>query len=162
MVRSQRLGFMARLCAVFWLLAAALPNGVLDLNPAKRQACVERASYRAFGALLPGRVAVNEMEWAPYLLAWTEHQALAGPYHRLSPAILAQHRIFASSPAEARAIAAREGVDYLAVCGGAKLTGLDPADADASLWRALVAGAAPDWLEPVEPTGSFKIYRIRR
>lgn len=141
--------------------SAVLQGGVLDLNAAERRPCVTRATYAPLAALAPGRVAVNEMEWAPYLLAWTPLDALAGPYHRLSGAILAQHEIFARPPQEARAIALRARVDYLFVCGSPMLTGLAGEREAQSLFETLRSGAVPDWLEAVPLAASARVYRVR-
>jgi hypothetical protein len=132
-----------------------------ELNSGDRGACTDRAHIGALAALPAGRVAINQIEWSPYILAWTPHSVLAAPYHRLSPAILASHRIFASGAAEARAAAAAGRVDYIAICGSSGVSGVAGPDRAASLWGRLEAGSPPDWLEPVPGTRPYVVYRVR-
>jgi len=146
---------------VLTLASAAGQRELVQLNSAERAACTARANYAALALLPAGRIAVNEIEWAPYLLAWTPHSVLAAPYHRLSPAILASHRVFASPSAVSRKLIADAGVDYIVICGSHGATGVSGPEQAASLWGRLQAGAVPDWLEPVPDTRPFAVYRVR-
>jgi hypothetical protein len=146
---------------VLTLASAAGQRELMQLNSAERAACTARANYAVLAALPRGRIAVNEIEWAPYLLAWTPHSVLAAPYHRLSPAILASHRILASPPAESRKLMAKDQVDYIVICGSHGAIGLSGPEQAASLWGRLQAGAVPNWLEPLPDMQPFAVYRVR-
>lgn len=145
------------------IASAARDSGLLDLNSPERQACIHRGNYAALAALPPGLIAVNDIEWGPYLLAWTPHSVLAAAYHRLSPAIIAQHQVFAWPPDKAHDLIGRLGARYIVVCGPQGLTGLGPQDSATSLLGRLRAGTVPDWLErtPESSGQPIAVYRVR-
>lgn len=141
---------------------AAAPNASADRDADAKAVCLKTASYAALARLPPGLVAA-EIDYGPYLLALTPHAAIAGPYHRMSAAIIATQRIFASPPEQARPLLSHLGVTYIAVCGPRGPSGLSAAARRASLWGQLQAGAVPDWLEPLD-TGvnrPFAVYRVK-
>jgi hypothetical protein len=145
---------------VLTLASAAAHLQLAQLNSSDQEICTTRANYAGLAALPAGRIAVNEIEWGPYLLAWTPHAVLAAPYHRLSPAILASHRIFASPPDQARQAARDAGVDYIVICGSHGTTSVSGPERAASLSGRLEAGATPDWLMPVAGVQPFAVYRV--
>jgi hypothetical protein len=111
-----------------------------------------------------GLIVTNELEWGPYLLAFTPHSVLAAPYHiRLSAAILTANAAFALPPAQARHVMAAAGVDYVVTCGTQGPVGLTDEQEAASLWGRLKAGEFPDWLLPVPGLDGhpFAVYRVR-
>ena len=67
--------------------AAGTAAGI-DINPPDRQACVRMPNYAPLARLPVGLLIADQLEWGPYLLAWTPHSVLAGPYHRMSASIL--------------------------------------------------------------------------
>ncbi len=140
---------------------AAGTQGLLDLNSPTRQACVRKDNYAALAELPVGRVVVDELEWGPYVLAWTPHALLAAPYHRLSPAIVAAYQVFALPPEQARAIVRREGVTYVMTCGAQPPRALSDEQRAASLWVRLRAGDVPDWLEPIPGTRAPAVFRVK-
>jgi hypothetical protein len=146
------------------LASAAGSTQGLDINPPTRQACVRADNYAALARLPAGLMVMNELEWGPYLLAFTPHSVLAAPYHiRLDAAILTSNAAFALPPALARPVLAGAGVDYVVTCGTHGPVGI-PADQIAgSLWGRLKAGEVPDWLERVAevPEEPFAVYRVR-
>jgi hypothetical protein len=142
--------------------AAAGMHGLLGVNEPPRQACIRHDSYATLAHLHPGLVVPNELEWGSFILAWTPHSALAGPYHRMGRDILAWHGIFAGAPEAARRILDAAGADYIALCGSLDL---GPTEAPAgSLLTRLQAGDIPEWLEllPEFRGQPFTVYRIRR
>lgn len=155
-----------------WLTPAVLSGSIIGMadaaglqhgdEAATDTTCFKSVSYTPFDSLKPGLVATN-IDYGPFLLALTPHSVLAAPYHRLSTGIIAAHRIFASTPDEARHILARMHVDYLATCGTRGPGGARNARQQASLREQLHVGAVPDWLarEPVLPGQAFTIYRVR-
>jgi hypothetical protein len=145
------------------IASAAGTGAPVDLNSPERQACVRRDNFAPLARLPAGLAVVNELEWGPYLLAFTPHSVLAAPYHRLAEAILASHRVFASPPEEAHRLLQRIGVSYVVTCGTRGAVGLGGAERFASLWGHLQGGAVPDWLELLSSAGEpIAIYRVRR
>ncbi len=143
------------------VVEVAAPNASADRDWDAKAVCFKTASYAALARLPPGLVAA-EIDYGPYLLALTPHAAIAGPYHRMSAAIIATQRIFASPPEEARPLLTHLGGTYIALCGPRGPRGLSEAAREASLWGRLRAGAVPDWLERLD-TGadrSFAVYRV--
>jgi hypothetical protein len=147
-------------------LATAAGTAVgLDIDPPSRQACVNRDNAAALTRLPAGLMVTNEIEWGPYLLAFTPHSVLAAPYHiRLAASILAGNAIFALPPAQARQVIADTGVDYVVICGPRGPVGIPDDQTAASLWGRLRDGEVPDWLLPVPEFDGhpFAVYRVRR
>jgi hypothetical protein len=137
-------------------LASAAGERQLNMNSAERQACVRRDNFAPLLDVPKGLVAVNELEWGPYVLAWSPHSVLAAPYHRIPEGIVASYRIFNSPPDQAHQEIDKHHVDYLFVCGKAEAN-----QESGSLIARLQAGAVPDWLKVVAP-GSPAIYRVQR
>jgi hypothetical protein len=94
----------------------------------------------------------------------TPHAVLSAPYHQLTGAIIAAHRIFALPPQAASAVVDEVKADYLVLCGRHTLGGMGEAERAASLWGRLTASAVPAWLEPITARGDepLKIYRMKR
>jgi len=127
---------------------------------AETPVCFQNQSYAAL-AQLPAGVVATDVNYGPFVLALSRHSVVTAPYHRLSSAIVAAHRAFASPPEQARAMLAGLRADYVAVCGAHAPDGVDPAERDTSLWGRLQAGAVPDWLELVPAPGPFAVYRVK-
>jgi len=145
------------------IASAAGIDGLTGVNAPGRLVCLDRDNYAAVARLPPGLVVANELEWGPFVLAWTPHSVLAAPYHRLSASILAAHQVFARPPAEAHAILDRVGAAYVVTCGPIGASNLTPAEKAASFGGRLQAGDVPDWLEPVlETQGQVVVaYRVK-
>jgi hypothetical protein len=143
--------------------AAGTAEGV-DINPPDRQACVRMQNFAPLARLPLGLLIADQLEWGPYLLAWTPHSVLAGPYHRMSASILTSHQVFALPPEQAHRVLAGTGADYLVTCGAQGPLGLSAAETDSSLWGHLHSGDVPDWLAPVADLQGqlFAVYRVKR
>lgn len=144
-------------------ITLAFANGLEDKDgfgrPAMRP-CFATASYALLARLSEGLV-VADVSFGPFLLALTPHSAMAAPYHRLGPGIVASHRALASPPEEAHGILKQYKADYVMVCGPRPPDGLTEPARHRSLWGMLQAGRAPDWLERIPDTGPFAVYRVR-
>ena len=97
------------------LIAAAA--GVPETK-AEARASEGVAACMAPGALakldaLPAGTMLGLIDTTPALLLHTHHRGIAGPYHRNGRAIADTMRAWAGTAAEARAIVARHGVDYV-------------------------------------------------
>ena len=122
----------------------------LDIDPPSRQACVNRDNAAALARLPVGLIVTNEIEWGPFLVAFTPHSVLAAPYHiRLAASILTANAAFALPPEQARRVIAEAGVDYVVTCGTHGPLGLNDERTAGSLWGRLQDGEVPDWLTPV-------------
>ena len=53
------------------------------------------------------------------------------------------------------------GVDYIAICGQQGPLGITGAPLERSLWTQLRADL-PDWLEPRQLDGAYRVYRVRK
>jgi hypothetical protein len=146
-------------CAITIAHATGLDDADSFARPASRH-CLNSASYIAL-ARLPAGLVATDISYGPFLLAMTPHAAMAAPYHRLGPGIVAAHGALASPPDEAHRIMARAGANYVMVCGPRPPDGLAEPARSRSLWGRLQAGAVPGWLEPVPGMQPFAVYRIR-
>ena len=143
--------------------ASGIPEG-LNIDPPARQACINKQNAAPLLRLPLGLIAANQVEWGPYLLAFTPHAVLAAPYQiRLADAILAANDAFGLPPAQARRVIAARGVNYLLICGPQGPIGLTAAQTEASLWGRLKNGEVPDWLAPVPELDGhpFTVYRVK-
>jgi hypothetical protein len=143
--------------------AAGTAEG-LNINPPERQACVRMDNYAPLARLPVGLMVANELEWGPYLLAYTPHSVLAGPYHRISASILIADQAFALPPPQAREVLAAAGVDYVVTCGVQGPFSLAHGQTATSLWGRLQEHDVPDWLTPMPGLDGhpFAVYRVQR
>lgn len=123
-------------------ITAAAPTGTIDA-----ERCETALSYKALAELAPGTVAAVSNLGAP-ILAFTGHRTLAGPYHRNVAGNAAVLDLATAVPAAARDIAARHGIDYVAVCPGNPESLFLAGQAPDGLLARLAEGETPDWLEP--------------
>lgn len=144
--------------------AAGTAEG-LDIDPPARQACVNEGNIAQLDRLPAGLMVANELEWGPYLVAFSHHSVVAAPYHiRLSAAILTANAMFAEPPAQARRVLADAGVDYMVICGTRGPVGLTATQMAASLWTHIESGEVPDWLmpEPGFDGHPYMVFRVAR
>jgi hypothetical protein len=144
------------------LAASSIAYATAAPTTADERVCFQIDSYAPLARLKTGNVATNILDYAPHVLALTSHSVMAAPYHRLSDAILAEYRAFATSPADARRIFVEAHVDYVAICGSRGPVGVGAAELQAGLWGLLQTGKVPDWLAlvPQSRGQAFTIYRV--
>jgi hypothetical protein len=120
-----------------------------------RESCVIRPSYRRLAAL-PGGVVLSEIDFGPFILAYTPDSVLAAPYHRMSWGILAAHQALDASPDAAEQKVRALNVAYVVECPAyIRRTGPDSLDAG------LRKGQVPSWLEPLsKPGAALQIYQV--
>jgi hypothetical protein len=104
------------------------------------------------------------VDLGPRLVTLTHHDAIAGPYHRNSQAILDVMRAFRGDAANARAIVERRRIDYVLICPNMSESTIYRAEAPQGFYAQLSRGQVPAWLEPVAlPQDSpFRMWRVRR
>ena len=146
------------------LASAAGQAEPADLFPPERARCTAKSNYQTLAKLPVGRMAINDLDWGAYMLAWTPHSVLAAPYHRLSSSIMLSHRIFTEPPEAARRLAAQAGLTYIVLCGQRGIAGLSEPQRQASLLTRLPSGPTPAWLQPVlkDDVSGFRVWRVKR
>ncbi len=125
------------------------------------QSCTNAENIKPLAGLSHA-LAANDIDLGPYLVAWTSLDVLSAPYHRLGRPILSTHDLFHASKAEAKARMQRLGATYVIVCAALNDTAADSTTPGDSLRVALLAGAAPEFLEPVAiGKGNVKVWRLK-
>lgn len=124
-------------------------------------ACIENAAVTPLRELGSGRV-VGDIDLGPFMVAQTQLDAVAAPYHRIGRSIADVHRVLYGSEAEAEARVRALGGSYVAICPGLA-TGLVKPVAKTGLRADLLAGRVPKWLEPVAFAGPtpIRVWRVR-
>jgi len=102
----------------------------------------------------PGaKVILAFADYSPALLYWTPHSVLSIPNHRPQPGYTATYRILTSDDlGAARDEVGRRGIDWILLCPSESEQVLFTASDQGrrTLYRRLIAGEAPAWLEPLE------------
>ena len=147
------------LTPAWWARAGELVLDHRDPRPAPMTSpnarCYEAASYRTLAAL-PRGVVLADINLGPFILAHTDHAAIAAPYHRMTYGLLAAHQALGSAPRDAEAAVRGLGADYVVECGD--LIRVGPQSFEAALRR----GSTPPWLVEVSPPQAvLRIYRLR-
>jgi hypothetical protein len=121
----------------------------------RQEACGSRGAMTLLKDQPPRHVA-GFVDQGPAILAYTNHSAIAGPYHRNQAGILDTYDIFTGR--NALAILKRRSIDYVMTCRAAP---------DWEFYRArrglvaqLAAGQVPSWLTPVGKAGDVELYRV--
>jgi hypothetical protein len=129
-----------------------------------RKACLAPEAFNALAALPKGRI-LALVDQGPYILAYTHHSAVGGPYHRDSAGILDTYTAFTGTPAQSAAIMAKRGIDYVAICRPAPDFAFYRAhDGGKGVLSLLASGKRVAWLEPLpsKGPGKIEIYRVRK
>ena len=115
-------------------------------------------------ALQPRGLVMTFVDLGPRLVTLTHHDAIAGPYHRNSQAILDVMHFFRGDEAAARQIAEARRLDYVLICPNMSESTIYRADTPNGFYAHLSNGRVPDWLEQVQlPAESpFRMWRVRR
>ena len=159
--RAPSLAFALVIAAspMFW----ALGKSLMQKTPAPQTsaACYAPQSYDALARLTPGRV-LAPVNLGAHVLAHTHHEVLGGAYHRLSLANRNLIEMFLAAPDEARALLARAGVRYVAVCFDAHTLAAFTRRAPQGLAATLAHDdARVDWLRKISikdaPVGVYDV-----
>lgn len=134
---------------------SAEENAVAGETPSD---CYAHADYVAMAALPPGTVAVIS-NLGSSVIANTPHQVLAGPYHRNQHGNLANLDLMMAKADEAVELAAKAGVDYVALCPGNPETDALVKWAPEGLVASLARSEVPARLTPVA-TGALLIWQV--
>ena len=144
-----------------WLPSGSKP-GTPDKVAQANSACARMSTLRPLNAI-PRATMFSHVDMGPRLVTITNHNGVAGPYHRNGRAILDVHHAFTGTPEAARAIMAAHKADYLLVCPDMSETTLYRARAPQGFYAQLMKGQVPKWLEPVTLAANspFKLWKIR-
>lgn len=145
-----------------WAMAARLAQQI-NLLPTARFADHE-SLWSCFTELpkinaLPAGVILGPLDLGAHILFLTHHSMISAGYHRNVEGILAGIRGFSGSEEDMRDFVVRDRADYVALC----LPWIDQhPDRYGPFAKALAAGAAVPWLEPVPlDAGSLMLWRVR-
>jgi hypothetical protein len=126
-------------------------TATLDKSPR----CFAAATWAPLAALPRGNV-LDYPDFGPFILVYTQDTAVAAPYHRIWPVILAVNRVFSSTPTAAEAQVRALGADYLVDCPPYGIP-INPG----GLGAELRAGRVPPWLQLVsKPHARLNIYKV--
>ena len=128
--------------------------------------CFSAFAYGPLKAARPIGLTVGDIDFGPFVLAYTPHVALSAPYHRMNWGILAARSVLAADAdattadgAEARARAL--GVGYVLECPVHRINA-DRVGLDAnSLQAVLDRDDWPDWLELISAEDApVRVFRV--
>jgi hypothetical protein len=125
--------------------------------------CSLPTSLPAFTAL-PEATIFAPFEIGPALLVHTRHKVIATGHHRASAAMRDVIGAYLADPAKAEAIVRAHGASYVVACGDLVEARNYRMFAPKGLMAELLAGRAPDWLEPVAlppVAGELKVWKVR-
>jgi hypothetical protein len=125
-------------------------------------ACLAPEDFKSLASLPKGRV-LGLVDQGPYILAYTHHSAVSGPYHRDGSGIIDSYEAFTGSPSQSAAIMARRRIDYVTVCQLAPDYAFYRAhDGGRGILSLLAKGQKLAWLEPIAARGPGKVelYRV--
>lgn len=112
---------------------------------------------------LPPADILSTLDTGPSLLYATHHRIVASGHHRSSTAMRDVIDAFRGTPDQARQIATRRGIEYVAYCPGLFEPMIYESEAPNGFMARLERDEVPDWLEPVslKNVNGLKIYRVR-
>lgn len=123
-------------------------------------ACRKREVLSTLAQIAPARV-VASFDFGPYLLAYTQHSAFAGPYHRDNQGNRLLADAFLAEPSAAETILRKAGAQLVLWCPG------EPAGfiklAPNGLAAALSRGETPTWLarKDMPGTSPLAVYELK-
>ena len=142
-----------------FVLALALPS---DAAPGGQRtlSCLTPQALAPVAALPRGMI-LAPIDAGAHLLALTPHSVLGAPYHRDNAGNRAVIDAMLSPPDAARAMVARTGATYVAICAGEDQANVMAARAPDGLAAALLAGRVPAWLDPLNLPSPQKLFRMK-
>jgi putative flippase GtrA len=140
--------------------AAEVKPGSVDTK-AGEAACLKPDVLAPLARLPAARVAAY-LDFGPYVLAYTPHSVLAGPYHRDNHGNRLVIDAFLAKPADAETILRAAEAQIFLWCPGGTPRDFAKRAPD-GLAAMLAKGAAPAWLERlnIAGTGPLQVYAVR-
>lgn len=149
--------------AVTGLSAKPMLDAIFDPEPlGDASPCLKLSEVAPLKRLPKGRV-MAPLDLGPAILAETDHEVFAGPYHRNNDGNTALIRLMLAPLPAAQQILSDRRVDYLVTCSASpdrNIIKLAPEGLEARLSR----GELPDFLESVDlgPAAKISAWRVRR
>ena len=144
------------------LFALAMPVQASVVARSATSSCAIPANVQALRTLPRGEI-LAPLDIGPQLIYETPHSVVATGHHRGQAAMRTVIETFTGSPEAARAALAARGTSYVALCPDLVEPSRYQDAAPDGFMAGLLAGRAPDWLEPVQVRGdgSLEVWRIR-
>jgi len=146
---------------IYTLVAPAhASTGLVETGP--RVSSCELDQATAVLAGMPRGDVLAPLDVGPQILLRTNHTVVATGHHRAATAMREVIEAFTGDDELAHAIAARRGIDYVALCPDLNEPAMYYKKAPRGFAAQLRDGKAPNWLEPVKmPAGvDFKLWRV--
>ncbi len=124
--------------------------------------CSSLSDAASMGRLPKGRV-MAPIDLGPAILAKTNHDVFAAPYHRNEDGDLAMLELMLASPPVAHQMLSDRQVDYVVVCRAAPNLNVIKRAPD-GLEALLARGDVPEFLEPIDlgSPARISVWRLRR
>ena len=114
---------------------------------------------------LPKGLFVGSIDFGSYIVALTQHDALAAPYHRIDKAILINQALLAAEPTEAKRLIEDVHADYVVLCVAKTAVASRQAGKVGGLETRLRAGETVAFLTPLaiaSPVADLRVWRVIR
>jgi hypothetical protein len=135
-------------------------------QPARPSAAGSCNLPKALPALgrMPATTILAGLDLGPAILVNTPHTVVATAHHRASAAMRDLLVAFLGPDRGARAIMAKRGATMVVICPEDGEAGIYTDLAPDGFMAHLVAGKAPEWLEPVSPgaSGGIRMWKVRQ
>ena len=144
---------------ITWILLVPIPEAPADEGAeASAAACLKAEAFAPLRGLPAGPILALP-DLGPYLLIYTDHSVIAGPYHRNNHGNRLMFDAFMAPPQQAREMLRGAGLRYMAICRGTHLGEL-PKTAPDGLAAALAKGEPPDWARPIDTGSALHLFEI--
>ena len=129
--------------------------------------CMTTPAIRSLAPLPKGFI-VATIDLGSFIVALTDHDVLAAPYHRIDKAILANQAILGAKPVEAKQLLDQLHADYVVLClpqtDAAASAGHQMQAATGGIEQLLKSGQEVSFLTPVAidgPVAALKVWRVQ-
>jgi len=123
-------------------------------------ACFASSAFRALDAL-PRSTVFAPIDAGPYILAFTHHSVVDGPYHRDNSGNRLAIEAFLGDEATAHRRILASGSRYVVVCSAATELSVYAKRSPQGFAVLLRDGAAPPWLHRIDIKGTpYKVYEV--
>ncbi len=151
---------LAPFTVVTWVLLSPVEKRVEEKAQDKTlEGCISQKSYAPLDGLPPGLVLALP-DLGPFLLVFTKHSVMAGPYHRNNHGNRSMFDILMARPDEAKAMLRSAGVRYIAICDAKNKDGILKQRAPEGLSAAIANETPLDWLKPVPLETPISVFEV--
>jgi len=146
------------------LALAVVPTKIDSESKSVDQAngsCNALSSFRSIAAQ-PKGVVFTFIDLAPRLITVTDHDSIAGPYHRNGQQIADVMNAFRGSESQAHSLIAKYRSNYVLTCPNSSETTIFMSETPLGFYARLQRGQVPAWLAPVDlgKDSPFKMWRV--